>query len=123
MVSLPAGLKLLPDEWIVQITLLVNMVFFQHYPGLWSMAKMFTIYKKGEKLSTDNYRGISILVALAKVYDAILNRRFVLWYKPDQEQAGGQEGRRGCAEQLLTLCLLIDIARKTKQTLYITFID
>ncbi len=65
---------------------------------------------------------MSILVALAKVYDAIIKRRFVLWYQPDQEQAGGQVGR-GCAEQLLTLRLLIDIARKTKQTLYIAFID
>ncbi len=63
------------------------------------------------------------MVALAKVYYAILNRRFVLWYQPDQEQTGGQEGRGGCAEQLLTLHLLIDIARKTKQTLYIAFTD
>ncbi len=71
-------LKLLPDEWIVQITLLFNMVFFQHYPGLWSMAKMFTIYKKGEKLSTDNYRGKSILVTLAKVYDATLTQNICI---------------------------------------------
>ncbi len=68
------------------------------------------------------YKSISILVTLAKVDDAILNRTFVLWYPPNQEKAGGQEGR-GCTEQLLTLCILIDIARKTKQTLYIAFID
>ena len=30
---------------------------------------------------------------------------------------------RGCEEQILTVRLLIDIARKTKETLYIAFID
>ncbi len=62
------------------------------------------------------------MVALAKVYDLILNRRFLLRYQQNQEPAGGQE-RRGCEEQLLTLRLLIDIACKTKQSLYIAFID
>ncbi len=60
------------------------------------------------------YSDISILNALCKLYDGILNKRFILWFKPDIEQAGAQEGR-WCIEQLLTLCLLIDYARKTKK--------
>ena len=60
--------------------------------------------------------------AIAKVYDSILSVRFNLWYKPHQEQAGAQK-HRGCEEQILTVRLLIDIARKTKETLYIAFID
>ena len=59
---------------------------------------------------------------MAKLYEAILNKRFCTWFKPDLEQAGGQEGR-GCPEQLLTIRLLVDYARKTKQSLYIMFID
>ncbi len=45
-----------------------------------------------------------------------------MWYVPKYEQAGAQKGR-GCEEQILTIRLLIDIARKSKCTLYIAFID
>ncbi len=56
------------------------------------------------------------------MYDAVLNHRFILWFKSDLEQARGQKGR-SCAEQLLTLRLLIEVARKRRLTLYIAFID
>ena len=118
----PGILKLLDGEWLNIITYLFNMVFDGSFPEQWSFAKVFTIFKKGNALDANNYRGISIQSALAKVYDGILNYRFVQWFKPDDEQAGGRQGR-GCAEHLFTLRLLIDYAQKTKQTLYITYID
>ena len=86
-------------------------VFQGQYPQEWYVAKLFTIYKKGYNLA-----------ALAKIYDSILNSRFTKWFTPDEEQAGGQAGR-GCAEHLLTVRLYIDIARKTKQTLFVLFVD
>ena len=55
------------------------------------------IFKKGMRSVASNYRGISILAALCKVYDGVLNQRFTLWFKPDVEQAGAQHGR-GCPE-------------------------
>ena len=118
----PGILKLLDGEWLNIITYLFNMVFDGSFPEQWSFAKVFTIFKKGNVLDTNNYRGISIQSALAKVYDGILNYRFIQWFKPDDEQAGGRQGR-GCAEHLFTLRLLIDYVQKTKQTLYIAYID
>ena len=118
----PGILHFLPMAWITLLTYLMNLVFSSSFPTQWTVAKLFTIFKKGARYATENYRGISILVTLSKVYDGILNKRFSRWYKPDIEQAGALEGR-SCAEQLLTLRLLIDIARYTKQTLYVTFID
>ena len=121
--GVPPGIfKWLTDEWILLLTYLFNQVFQGQYPQEWSVAKLFTIYKKGYNLDPSNYRGISILAALAKIYDSILNSRFTKWFTPDEEQAGGQAGR-GCAEHLLTLRLYIDIARKMKQTLYVLFVD
>jgi len=118
----PGLLKLLDDSWIINITLMFNYIFENRYPVLWSCAKFFNIFKKGHRLLPQNYRGISILVALAKLYDMVLSKRFQLWYKPSYEQAGAQQGR-GCNEQIFTVRLLIDIARKRKLTLYITFVD
>ena len=97
-------------------------VFTGRYPLQWSEAKVFNIFKKGDRLLPTNYRGISILVALAKLYDSVLSSRFLLWYKPMYAQAGSQKGR-GCAEQILCLRLIIDIARSKRRTLYIAFVD
>ena len=118
----PGVLKLIEAEWLNVITFLFNMIFEGTYPEQWSYAKMFTVFKKGNKEDPNNYRGISVQGALAKVYDGVLNNRFVQWYQPDDEQAGGRTGR-GCTEQLLILRLLIDYAKQTKQTLYIAYID
>ena len=86
------------------------------------MLKVFTIFKKGRQDDPSNYRGISVLSAIPKLYDMILSNRFSLWYKPRPEQAGAQPGR-SCEEQILCVRLLIDIARKCGYTLYIVFID
>ena len=118
----PGVLKLLNIDWICIITLLFNIVFRGLYPFQWALSKVFNIFKKGDRMDTGNYRGISILVALAKLYDMVLSKRFSLWFKPMVEQAGSQKGR-GCEEQILSVRLLIDIARKCKHTLYISFID
>ena len=69
-----------------------------------------------------NYRGISIIDALAKCYDYLLNNRLTLWYIPCREQAGAQS-KRGCTEHIVTLRLVIDRCVKKKQPLFIAFID
>ena len=118
----PGSLKLIPDEWILLITFILNSVFSGSYPESWSTARLFVIFKKGLVADTNNYRGISVGDALPKLYDAILNSRMVAWSKPYPEQAGAQAGR-GCEEQILALRLFIDIAKKKKITLYLLFVD
>jgi hypothetical protein len=118
----PGVLRILPEAWILFITHFLNIVFCAGYPLQWTISKMFTIFKKGSKALPANYRGISMLVALSKLYDNILNKRLSVWFRPDLEQAGTLEGR-GCAEHLIALQLVIDTARKTKQDLYVAFID
>jgi hypothetical protein len=118
----PGMLRLLSDDWTLLLTHLFNRVFGNVYPASWTQAKVFSIFKKGNRLSPENYRGISILNALAKLYDLVLAKRFILWYTPREEQAGAQKGK-GCEQQILVLRLLIDIARKCARTLYLTFVD
>jgi len=118
----PGMLKLLPDSWILLLTYIFNLVFLGNYPLNWTLMNIFTIYKKGPRDNPNNYRGISIISAIPKLYDMILSNRFAMWYTPRPEQAGSQPGR-GCEEQILAVRLLIDIARKTQKTLYVAFID
>ena len=119
----PGILKALPDEWMGFIAEIFSAVFSSgEYPEDWTLAKLFVIYKKGDALLPTNYRGISILCALAKVYDSILSRRLSQWFRPGVEQAGAQKNR-GCNEQILVLRTLIEFARSKRKTLYVTFID
>ena len=60
--------------------------------------------------------------ALPKLYDLVLAETFSLWYKPYEEQAEARKGR-GWNEQILGVRLLIDIARISKKTLCLCFID
>lgn len=104
----PGLLKQLPEDWTIFITQLFNLIFMGDYPISWTLSRVFTIFKRGEEKDPQNYRGISIIPALAKVYDTVLKNRFSMWYQPKEEQAGAQKGR-GCEEQILTLLSLIHI--------------
>ena len=113
----------MPANWIAFLASFFSTILLQQsYPQCWTVTKLITIFKKGAKLSCDNYRGISLMDSVAKVYDSILNPRLNLWFQPDREQAGAQKNR-GCIEHLLTLRLLIDSARHKKRRLYIVFVD
>ena len=59
--------KQLDDDWINLITYLFNLVFSTEYPTSWNFVKVFNIFKKGSRLEPSNYRGISIMPAIAKL--------------------------------------------------------
>ena len=119
----PGLLRALPDTWIAFITeLFKHLLQTTAYPTAWSVARLTILFKKGNRSLCDNYRGIAVMDSLAKVYDAILNKRLSLWFTPDREQAGAQKGR-GCTEHLITLRLLIDTAHAKHRKLYIIFVD
>ena len=119
----PGLFKCLPVQWLLTLLTLLNSIFHSHvYPKSWTFAKLFTIFKKGSRHLADNYRGISVINAIAKIYDMILCSRLKKWFIPYREQAGAQE-KRGCQEHIVTLRLLIDFAKRKKQTLFVTFVD
>ena len=81
-----------------------------------------TIFKKGNPQDPGNYRGISLIPAIAKTYDKILTQRLILWYRPHPSQAGAQKNR-GWVEQVMTIRLLMGHACEKKKQLYIAFVD
>ncbi len=122
--GLPQGIfKLLPAQWILFLTNLFNRIFYSAmHPRSWATTKLVTIFKKGSRDDVKNYRGISLMNSIAKLYDMILYSRLKQWYIPHREQAGCQE-KRSCLEHIVTLRLLCDTARRKKLKLYVTFVD
>ncbi len=83
---------------------------------------MFTVFKKGNRSDPNNYRGISIINSITKLYDMVLCHRLGQWFVPFREQAGAQT-KRGCTEHIVLLRLLTDMARRKKLKFFLTFID
>ena len=119
----PGLLIQLPIIWLIFFLTLFNIVFqgFK-YPVQWSYSKLITLFKSGDRMCCGNYRGISIMDTLAKVYDILILNRLTLWTTIDKSQASAQKGR-GCIEQIMSLRLLVDLAKSKKEKLYILFID
>ena len=122
--GIPPGVyKLLSPSWILTITTLFNSILSSAtYPASWSRAKLFMLFKRGNRKDPNNYRGISVIDSIAKLFDMVLCSRLELWFKPDREQAGAQRGR-GCTEHIVSLRLLTDYANKKKKKLFVTFVD
>ena len=122
--GIPPGVyKLLSPSWIILITSLFNIIFTSaSYPVSWTRAKLFMLFKRGDRKDPNNYRGISVISSIAKLYDMVLCNRLELWFKPYREQAGAQKGR-GCLEHIVSLRLLTDYSRRKKKKLFITFVD
>ena len=119
----PGLFAVLPTVWLTFFVILFNILFLgMNYPVQWTYSKLVTLFKSGNRMVCGNYRGISIMDTLAKIYDKLLLNRLLLWSSIDKCQAGAQKGR-GCIEQIMTLRLLIDLAKSKKKKLYVLFID
>ena len=119
----PALFKWLPAQWLLFLATLYNCVLFSEYPCQWMYAKLTMLFKSGQKLSCDNYRGISVTDVISKIYDYILCNRLMKWFVPDREQAGALPGR-SCIEHIVALRLLFEFFRKKRTTtLFVLFVD
>ena len=119
----PGLFAVLPLTWLIFFLSIFNFLFCNFmYPFSWCHNKFITLFKSGEKMDCSNYRGISIMNTLAKIYDTLLMNRLTLWCNIDKCQAGAQKNR-GCIEQILSLRLLMDLAAYKKHKLYVLFVD
>ena len=115
--------KILPFNWILCITFILNIVFhLGSLPTCWMYSKRLVTFKKGTRLCCGNYRGISINDSLYRIFDKVLYSRLTSWYIPSKEQAGCQKNR-GCLDQIITIRLLSDYAKKSRKKLFLLFID
>jgi len=58
------------------LTLLFNKILASgNFPENWRTGLIVAIYKKGDKENIENYRGITLLSAIGKLFTSILNQR------------------------------------------------
>jgi len=95
-------------------------------PTAWCEAIILPILKKGDKSLTCNYRPISLLNSITKLFTSILNSRLNTWIcinkKLSQFQAGFQK-RRSCIDHIFILNSLIQMQLLKDKKLYCCFVD
>ena len=76
-------------------------------PNEWNKAIIASIYKKGDRRNCNNYRGISVLPTLARIYGRILKERIEKQIFEPEEQNGFRMGR-SCTNEIFTLRNLME---------------
>ena len=83
-----AGLDLLLNEFFIHgrdllaepLRDLFNCIIKTgHFPTAWSEGLIVPLHKKGDVNSVENYRGITLLSTLGKLFTRVLNNRLTWW--------------------------------------------
>ena len=121
-------LKASTDKMLTTYTLFFNIILKTgKIPDDWAIGTICPIYKgKGDPLNSDNYRGITILSCMSKLFTSILNKRINSFLETNKllglEQAGF---RTSCStiDHIFSLHFLIDLYLQRKKRIFCSFID
>ena len=121
-------LKLAKNTLSALLTNLFNTIFdISYFPAAWAKGIICSIFKGGIKNNPGNYRGISLLSCISKIFTGIINKRLVSWTEKRKlfgySQAGFREGK-GTVDHIFVLRALAEryLSRK-RGKFYCCFVD
>ena len=96
----------------------------EHLPANWASALVVNLYKDGDKTDAGNYRGISLISCLGKIYLSLWAKRLSRWCEGQlHDEQGGFRARRSTIDDALALKeILLKRLNQGKKT-YLLFID
>ena len=108
---------------LTMITELLNAVFQTGtLPSTWRIGSITPVFKKGDRAQCGNYRPITLLRTLDKLYAAVLDSRLRHALPDHAEQYGFCKGR-GTAESHFNLIAAIEKAFEQGKKLYMVSLD
>ena len=96
------------------------------YPSLWSKTVIVPIHKRGSTSNPDNFRGISLISVIAKVFSSIIDDRLLTWLDDREIIVEAQAGFRKGYSTIDNMFVLQGIVHKyltRRRKLYCAFID
>ena len=97
------------------------------FPAEWSTAILVPIHKKGSMLEITNYRGISLLSTIGKIFVSIINNRIVKWTEDNkilsQGQIGFIKGNRTSDAMIVVQNIINKYCHKQGQKIYSCLVD
>jgi len=109
-------------EWLVK---LFNAVWERgEAPRDWKSGIIVPIHKKGSRLECTNYRGISLLSVVGKVFARVLNDRVKgLTEGSVMDEQGGFRSGRGCIDQVFAVKQVVEKMIEKDKVMFMVFID
>ena len=120
-------LKSLPTSWLLVLQNIYNVILRTgEYPSKWAESIIHPIYKSGDRNNPTNYRGISLISCIGKLFTSILCTRLTSWAEErhllPKEQFGFQKGKRA-SDAIFVLHTLAEHQRYKKKKLFCCFVD
>ena len=111
---------------IAVYTFIIGVWHGDSVPQDWVDAIMLPLYKgKGSKTNCGDYRGISLLEAVGKVFSKVLSNRLIKWICPNvipESQCGFRTGR-GTMDMIFSARQLMEKCIEQRVPLYQVFVD
>ena len=103
-----------------------NVLNLEYFPDCWAKGGIVPVHKSGDKNVASNYRGITILSCLGKLFTRVMNTRMTKWAerydKVNESQFGFRKGK-GTTDCLFILNSLIELLFSKGIKMYCCFID
>jgi hypothetical protein len=98
------------------------------FPKEWSQSVIIPLFKKGDANNPENYRGISLLSIVSKIFTSILNKRLYNWAEKEHKICEEQAGFRKSYATVDHVYTLMSMIKKSlfglrKSKFYVAFID
>ena len=123
--STPEMIQSLGERGLEILTELLNEVWREErVPREWEVGIVIPLFKKGDCNECGNYRGITLLSVVLKMYERILERRLrrILDQQLEESQSGFRKGR-GTQDHIFPLKQLLEKRHLQNKNLYLGFID
>ena len=120
-------IKFCNDNFIQDICDVLNYcIESRQFPETWTEGLRSSIYKAGDKLNPDNYRGVTVLPIFEKIFEIVVQRRLEFisdaFARTDKYNGGFLKGSR-TSDNLFILQSLIEWQVNLGQSLIVCFID
>ena len=115
------------EQLTPKLCCLFNAIFKSGcFPKSWTDGIIMPLHKKGDKNKADNYRGITLLSTLGKLFTRVLNNRLTFWSETYSilcdSQAGFRQGY-STVDNIFVLHSVINILISQGKKLYCAFVD
>ena len=112
---------------IVPLEILFNNVLDSGcFPSQWTEGIIVPLHKKGPEDDPKNYRGITLISCLGKLFTSVINQRIINWSTANEISTDAQFGFKAghsTIDAIFVLQNLIQRSFKNKKRLYCAFID
>ena len=98
----------------------------ERVPKDWARGLIFPLHKSGDARDPDNYRGITLLSVVGKIYTSVLNSRVTKWCERhgvlSEEQAGFRPGR-STIDHIFSVSEVLRLRRRRGRETHCAFLD